>query len=70
MELKDEIKAYIIGSGWSITNLNDELNKLNGTQYSVQNLSSKIRKGSLKYSEMLQIADIIGYKIKWELKKD
>lgn len=70
MELKDEIKAYIIGSGWSITNLNDELNRLNGTQYSVQNLSSKIRKGSLKYSEMLQIADIIGYKIKWELKKD
>lgn len=70
MELKDEIKAYIIGSGWSITNLNDELNRLNGTEYSVQNLSSKIRKGSLKYSEMLQIADIIGYKIKWESKKD
>jgi len=70
MELKDEIKAYIIGSGWSITNLNDELNRINGTQYSVQNLSSKIRKGSLKYSETLQIADIIGYKIKWESKKD
>lgn len=70
MELKDEIKAYIIGSGWSITNLNDELNRINGTEYTVQNLSSKIRKGSLKYSEVLQIANILGYEIKWEIKKD
>ncbi len=70
MELKDEIKAYIVSSGWSITDLNKELNKLNNTEYTVQNLSSKIRKGSLKYSEVLQIADIIGYEIEWNRKKD
>ena len=69
MGLKEEIKAYIVHSGWTITNLNDELNKLNGTNSSVQNLSNKIRKGSLKYSEVLQIAKIIGYDIKW-IKKE
>lgn len=69
MELKDEIKAYIISSGWSITELNNELNKINNTEYTVQNLSSKIRKGSLKYSEILQIASIIGYEIMWVPKK-
>lgn len=69
MGLKEEIKAYIVHSGWTITNLNDELNKLNGTNSSVQNLSNKIRKGSLKYSEVLQIAEIIGYEIKW-IKKE
>ncbi|MBY6761802.1 LLM class flavin-dependent oxidoreductase [Clostridium botulinum] len=70
MELKDEIKAYIVSSGWSITDLNKELNNLNNTEYTVQNLSSKIRKGSLKYSEVLQIAEIIGYEIEWNRKKD
>lgn len=70
MKLKDEIKAYIVSSGWSITDLNKELNKLNNTEYTVQNLSSKIRKGSLKYSEVLQIAEIIGYEIEWNRKKD
>ncbi|NHL29617.1 LLM class flavin-dependent oxidoreductase [Clostridium botulinum] len=70
MELKDEIKAYIVSSGWSITDLNKELNKLNSTEYTVQNLSSKIRKGSLKYSGVLQIAEIIGYEIEWNRKKD
>ncbi|NFS52246.1 LLM class flavin-dependent oxidoreductase [Clostridium botulinum] len=70
MELKDGIKAYIVSSGWSITELNKELNKLNNYEYTVQNLSSKIRKGSLKYSEVLQIAEIIGYEIQWNRTKD
>ncbi|MBY6931008.1 DUF6471 domain-containing protein [Clostridium botulinum] len=70
MEIRDEIKAYIVSSGWSITDLNKELNKLNNTEYTVQNLSNKIRKGSLKYSEVLQIAEIIGYEIEWNRKKD
>jgi len=68
MKLKDEIKSYIVSSGWSITKLADELNKRSGNDYTVQNLSNKIRRESLRYSEVLEIADIIGYKIKWELK--
>ena len=44
MKLKDEIKGYITSSGWTITQLTEELNKRNGTNYTMQNLSSKIRK--------------------------
>lgn len=69
MGLKEEIKGYIVSSGWSITRIAEELNKRNSSEYTMQNLSNKIRKESLKYSEVLQIADIIGYNIKW-VKKD
>lgn len=69
MGLKEEIKGYIISSGWSITRIAEELNKRNGSEYTMQNLSNKIRKESLKYSEVLEIANIIGYDIKW-IKKD
>lgn len=69
MGLKEEIKGYIVSSGWSITRIAEELNKRNSSEYTMQNLSNKIRKESLKYSEVLQIADIIGYDIKW-IKKD
>lgn len=65
MGLKEDIKAYIVSSGFTITRLAKELNKRNGSDYTVQNLSNKIRKESLKYSEVLQIADIIGYDIEW-----
>ena len=67
--LKEEIKSYIVSSGWSITKIAEELNKRNGNEYTMQNLSNKIRKESLKYSEVLQIAEIIGYDIRW-IKKD
>ena len=65
-----EIKSYIVSAGWTITKLAEELNKRSGNDYTVQNLSNKIRKESLKYSEVLEIADIIGYEIKWNRKKD
>ena len=61
MRLKDEIKGYIASSGWTITQITEELNKRNGTNYTMQNLSSKIRKESLKYHEILEIADIKEY---------
>ena len=68
MALKDEIKGYIVSNGFTITDVAEELNKRNGTNYTMQNLSSKIRKESLKYSEILQIADIIGYELIWNRK--
>ena len=70
MKIKDEIKGYIATSGWTITQITEELNKRNGTNYTMQNLSSKIRKESLKYNEILEIADIIGYEIVWNRKSN
>ena len=49
--------------------LKEELNKRTGTEFTMQNLSNKIRRESLKYSEVLEIADILGYDIKWEKRK-
>ncbi|MDO5020502.1 MAG: LLM class flavin-dependent oxidoreductase [Lachnospiraceae bacterium] len=65
MPLKDDLKALIIKSGNSITSVSSELNKRHGTDMSVQNLSSKMKRGTLKYSEVEEILDIIGYKIEW-----
>lgn len=65
MGIKEDIKSYIIKYGWTISKVAEELNKRNGTDYTVQNLSKKINNETLKYSEVLQIADIIGCKIVW-----
>lgn len=65
MPLKDDLKALIIKCGWSITTVSSELNNRHGTDMSVQNLSSKMKRGTLKYSEVEEILDIIGYKIEW-----
>lgn len=69
MGLKEDVKSYIVKSGWTISKVQDELNKRNDTSFGMQNLSKKINNETLRYSEILQIADIIGYTIEWHQKK-
>ncbi|MEK5331047.1 LLM class flavin-dependent oxidoreductase [Lysinibacillus sp. FSL W8-0992] len=70
--IKNEIKGYISSSGWTIT---DIVNKMNENlpvdkQTTVQNISNKLTRGTIKYSEVKEIADIIGMNIEWNKKED
>ena len=64
--IKNEVKSYIIKEGFTmkkIAGLLDEESKV-----ALQNLSNKLTRGTIKYPEIKQIADILGYEIKWEKK--
>lgn len=65
MALKEDLKAIIIKSGWSMTAVSEELNRRHGTNTTVQNFSGKLRNETFKYTEVSEILDIIGYKIEW-----
>ncbi|MBL4933642.1 hypothetical protein [Clostridium paridis] len=69
MGLKELLKSYIAISGITLTQIQTELNTRNGTSHGVQNLSKKINNETLRYNEIEQIADILGYKIEW-IKKE
>ena len=68
MPLKENLKAIIIQNGFTMSQVVEEINKQNNTNYSIQNFSAKRSRGTLKYNEVEQVLDIIGYKIEW-LKK-
>lgn len=70
MGLKEDIKSYIAISGLTLKQIQEELNKRNNTNHSVQNLSKKINNETLRYNEIKQIADIIGYEIEWVKKQN
>ncbi len=40
-----------------------------GWSESVPNLSGKLRRGSLRYSEALELADVLGYDIIWQKRR-
>lgn len=65
MALKDDLKALIIKSGYTMTQVVDELNQKYNRTTSVQNFSSKLKRESLKYTEVEEILDILGYSITW-----
>lgn len=68
-EIRNEIKSYIAASGWTITDIVKFMNEKYGVNTTPQNLSNKLSRGTIKYDEVKQIAEIIGYDINWT-KKD
>ena len=63
--LKDELKGLIISQGFTMSQVNDELNRRHGTNLSFQNFSNRFRKESFSYNEVVEILDVIGYKVEW-----
>ena len=70
MEIKNEIKSYITRKGKTLTevvnllNSKHQANEDNKPQ-TVANLSNKLTRGTIKYIEVKEIADILGCEIKW-----
>ena len=40
-----------------------------GWSESVPNLSGKLRRGSLRYAEAVELADVLGYDVIWQKRK-
>ena len=67
--IRNEIKSYIAASGWTLTDVAYEMNKKNpDVNVTPQNISNKLTRGTIKYKEVKEIADIIGFEIKWTRK--
>ena len=60
-----EIKANIAKSGMTLTEVVTQINRNRSkeNQTTIQNLSNKITRGTIKYSEILEIASILNMSI-------
>lgn len=65
--IHNEIKALIASQGFTLTEVVRQLNTVRTPkeQTTVQNISNKLTRGTIKYSEILEIASIIGLRIQW-----
>ena len=66
-----EVKSYLALSGMTLTEVVKAMNskRSKDNQTTIQNISNKLTRGTIKYSEILEIADIIGMKIKWDIRR-
>lgn len=69
MNTRNEIKAYIIREGKTMSEVVEKLAEEHGWSASVPNLSGKLRRGSLRYREAVELADVLGYEIVWRKRK-
>ena len=68
--LRNEIKSYIVRSGYTMQEVVDRLSEDYGWSDSVSNLSNKLQLESLLYVEAVQLADTLGYDLVWQKRRD
>ncbi len=67
--LRNEIKSYIVRQGYTMQEVVDLLSTEYGWFDSVSNLSNKLQRESLRYTEAVQLAQALGYEILWRRKE-
>lgn len=61
----NDLKKILLDVNVSLTELAAALGKRLNKSYSLNNLSNKLRNETISYREMLIIADILGYDLKF-----
>ena len=70
MNIRNEIKAQIIRAGMTMQQVVDLLSDEYGWSDSVSNFSNKLARGSLRYEEAVQLAEVLGYDLVWQKRRD
>lgn len=68
--LRNEIKSYIVFHGMTMQEVVDLLSDEYGWSDSVSNLSNKLQRESFRYTEAVQLADVLGFEIVWRKRGD
>ena len=70
MNIRNEIKAQIVRAGFTMQELVDRLSDEYDWSDSVSNLSAKLQRESIRYKEVVELADVLGYDIVWRKRRD
>lgn len=70
MNTRNEIKAIIVREGMTMSEVVEKMAEQYGWSASVPNLSGKLRRGSLRYQEAVELADALDYDIVWQKRKE
>lgn len=67
---RNEIKAQIIRAGFTMQEVLERLHDDYGWSDSISNLSAKLQRESIRYREVIELADVLGYDIVWQKRRE
>ena len=70
MSVRNEIKAQIIRGGFTMQEVVELLHDEYGWSDSVSNLSAKLQRESIRYKEVVELADVLGYDLVWQKRRE
>ena len=69
IQVKEQIKILLAQEGLNFKELTELLSSKTTKNYEQSNFSHRLGRGTLTYNEVLNIADILGYDVKFEKRK-
>ena len=66
VQSRNQVKVLLTYEEVKLKDLASMLTQKTGKRYTSDGLSHKINRGRLTYDEMLEVAEILGYEIKFE----
>jgi hypothetical protein len=66
MLVREQIKTLLAQENLKMKEIALKMQEKTGKNYSLQNLSHRLKRGTVTYNEVLLISEILGYKIKFE----
>ena len=63
MDTKQQLKHLLLMSDMTMTELCHQMSKRIGKPYSIHNISGKLYRDTIKYSEIKILYDILGYEL-------
>ena len=67
---RNEVKSFIAWKGMTMTEVVELLADEHGWSSSVPNLSGNLRHGSLRNTEAVELADVLGYDLVWQKRRE
>lgn len=64
--VKNELKGLIVSQGHSLNSIAKLISETYKRPESLQNLSQKLSRGSIKYVEVIELIEALGYKIEFK----
>lgn len=66
MNIRNEIKGHIVQKGTTMSEVVRMLAVVHRWSASTPDLSDKLKRGTLRYSEAIELADVLGCDIIWK----
>lgn len=66
MDIGKELRKLTFENGVTLTHLAKCIAQKKGKDYSIQNLSAKLKKGTINFNELSIILEELGYSVKFE----
>lgn len=66
MSVSEDLKILLVKEKMTITELAALASEKSGKQYTVFGISQKLARSSMKYDELKFLAEVLGYRIKFE----